>query len=116
MKGVVAGEHCASPELLGPAMQTTGGHRKGTAGFLRLPRVDLRWLGGAGWTRGTTATSLAGTEVRGGRGPGFRARLELGLGVFEIWENREPNARTEASTGALERGGRWQWRLQSSAL
>ena len=36
------------------------------------------------------------------------------MGAFESWENREPNARSAASTGALERGGRRQWRRQSS--
>jgi len=39
-QGVVAGEHCASPELLGPAIQGTGGQGESTGGFLRLPRVE----------------------------------------------------------------------------
>ena len=40
MAMLVADEHCASPELLGTAIQATGDKGKGTGVLLRTCRVD----------------------------------------------------------------------------
>ena len=103
----------------GVARASDLGHGRGHGGHWSVAEVLPRRVeasGGHGKVQRDDGVDSGGEQRPASRVRGFSARLELGLGVFESWENREPNARTEAPTGALERGGRRQWRLQSSAL